>query len=598
MQALRYWDYYGMTDCFTELFESSKNGIVRKDLYSLVISKANILLAFRMIKSNKGSKTPGTDGKTIQFLKSLKEDEIVHLVREKLRRYQPKLVKRVTIPKANGKTRPLGIPCIMDRLIQQCFKQILEPIAEAQFFKHSYGFRPLRSTRHAIARLQKLINLSKLHYVVDIDIKGFFDNINHRTLIKQLWNLGVRDRRFLSIIQKMLKAPIQGEGVPTKGTPQGGILSPLLSNIVLNDLDQWVAGQWELFKPRHNYLPSNKHRALKTTGLKEGYIVRYADDFKILCRDHKSAEKWFYAVKEYLKIRLGLDISSEKSRIVNLRKKKSDFLGFTIKAVKKRNTYVANTGLSQAKKSALKAKIKTHIQDIQKNPIAHRVQLYNSLVLGLHNYFRYATHVNVEFNRLAYDLRTFIYNRMKRIGRYMYPNKAPPSYSNLYSKSFRTFKVATIYLFPLAGVKTVNNFSFTQTRTPYSVEGRVDIYTKLNRTVEWEIAELLKSVLPNRTVQYTDNRIGRYSMVKGKCEISGIFLAADLVHCHHYLPTDLGGDDSFRNLRIIHKDIHRLIHATAQHTIIQLVKELDLDKSRLQKVNMYRRMSNLELINM
>lgn len=167
-----------------------------------------------MIKSNKGSRTAGTDGKSIQFLKSLEEDQIVNLVREKLRRYQPKLVRRVNIPKANGKTRPLGIPCILDRLIQQCFKQILEPIAEAQFHNHSYGFRPLRSTHHAMARIQSLVNHSKLHYVVDIDIKGFFDNINHRMLIKQMWNLGIRDRRVLSLVQKMLKAPIQGEGVP------------------------------------------------------------------------------------------------------------------------------------------------------------------------------------------------------------------------------------------------------------------------------------------------------------------------------------------------------------------------------------------------
>src|SRR5690606_4633269 len=105
-------------------------------------------------------------------------------------------------------------------------------------------FRPLRSAHHALARVQHLVNRAGLHYVVDIDIKGFFDNVNHTLLMKQMWNMGIRDRKVLRIIMKMLKAPIEGEGVPTKGTPQGGIISPLLSNIVLNDLDQWVAGQW------------------------------------------------------------------------------------------------------------------------------------------------------------------------------------------------------------------------------------------------------------------------------------------------------------------------------------------------------------------
>lgn len=177
----------------------------------------------------------------------------------------------------------------------------------------------MRSTHHALARVQYLINKGKLHYVVDIDIKGFFDNINHTRLMKQLWNIGIRDKKALAIISKMLKAEIQGEGVPTKGTPQGGILSPLLANVVLNDLDQWVARQWEKFEPSFNYHnANNRNAALKKTNLKEGYIVRYADDFKVLCRDYQAAVKWFHVVRLYLKDRLKLDLSEGKSKITNL----------------------------------------------------------------------------------------------------------------------------------------------------------------------------------------------------------------------------------------------------------------------------------------
>ncbi|SDJ19879.1 Reverse transcriptase (RNA-dependent DNA polymerase) [Alteribacillus bidgolensis] len=152
--------------------------------------------------------------------------------------------------------------------------------------------------------------------MVDIDIKGFFDHINHRLLIKQLWNMGIQDRKVLACISKMLKAEIEGEGIPTEGSPQGGLLSPLLANIVLNDLDQWIAGQWEFFplsKPFQSKVGERK--AKKRTHLKEGYLVRYADDFKILCKDGKTAQKWYHAARLYLKDRLKLDISPENHKL-------------------------------------------------------------------------------------------------------------------------------------------------------------------------------------------------------------------------------------------------------------------------------------------
>jgi len=213
---LRYADYYNLTSTFDELYERSKTGENFTRLYDLITSRENILLAYRNIKRNSGAKTPGIDGKTISYLKNLKDEQIVGLVRNKLISYKPDKVRRKMIPKPNEEFRPLGIPTIEDRLIQQCFKQILEPITEARFYNHSYGFRPMRSTHHALARVQYLINKGKLHYVVDIDIKGFFDNINHTKLMKQLWNIGIRDRKVLAIISKMLKAEIQGEGTLQK----------------------------------------------------------------------------------------------------------------------------------------------------------------------------------------------------------------------------------------------------------------------------------------------------------------------------------------------------------------------------------------------
>lgn len=174
------------------------------------------MLAYRNIKKNSGSKTAGTDKKTIVHLQQWASPQLIAYVQKRLSNYHPQPVRRVEIPKGNGKTRPLGIPTIMDRLIQQCILQILEPICEAKFFKRSNGFRPNRSAEHAISQSYKFIQGQHLHFVVDIDIKGFFDNVNHGKLLKQMWTLGIKDKKLLSIISAMLKAEVAGIGFPKR----------------------------------------------------------------------------------------------------------------------------------------------------------------------------------------------------------------------------------------------------------------------------------------------------------------------------------------------------------------------------------------------
>lgn len=173
-QKLRNNEYYEMQDVFDNLYNMSKEKYKFNDLMIYIASKENIELAYRNIKRNTGSKTAGTDKKDISYFENMSKEQFVRRIQNSFKNYKPKSVRRVEIPKLNGKKRPLGIPCIEDRVIQQCIKQVLEPICEARFHKHSYGFRPNRSTKNAIARSMQLINLSKFHHVVDIDIEGFF----------------------------------------------------------------------------------------------------------------------------------------------------------------------------------------------------------------------------------------------------------------------------------------------------------------------------------------------------------------------------------------------------------------------------------------
>lgn len=224
-QKLRNAEYYDMQDVMDKLYEESCKGKSFHNLMHLITSENNILLAFRNIKNNKGSMTKGTDGKTITQYKGWSEEQFVKYFQCKFANYHPKSVRRTEIPKVGqpDKMRPLGIPCMDDRIIQQCIIQVLEPICEARFHAHSYGFRPNRSASHAIARAQSLMNVSKLHYVVDVDIKGFFDNVNHGKLLKQMWTMGIRDKSLICIIGKILKSEIEGIGRPDKGTPQGNL---------------------------------------------------------------------------------------------------------------------------------------------------------------------------------------------------------------------------------------------------------------------------------------------------------------------------------------------------------------------------------------
>lgn len=335
-----------------------------------------------------------------------------------------------------------------------------------------------------------------------------------------------------------------------------------------------------------------------TSKLKEGYIIRYADDFKILCRDWKTAQKWYHAVRLYLKERLKLDISPEKSKVINLRKNESEFLGFTIKAeVKgKDGKRVAYTRLSTDKKKHYKEEGRKRIKQIQKSPNTKNALLYNSWVLGIHNYSRYATHVNLDFRKIAFQLSRTLYNRLKRVGKYEHPKKAPPSYKKFYKITYRTYKINGVYLYPLADISHKSIMSFSRWLTPFTLRGRKHIYTKLKGDVSKEIRKLMKSNIPNRSVEYFDNRISRYSMKNGKCEITGEFLPAEIVHCHHYMPVKVGGTDDFKNLRILNKFVHILIHATKTQTIKKYLDMLKLNQTAIKKINNYRKLCNLEPI--
>lgn len=584
-----------MQETFDRLYELSLEGNTKGiDLYRIITSESNILLAYRMIKSNKGSKTAGIDDLTIDNFKFVNAGSFVEFIRKELQNYKPQMVRRVDIPKPNGKTRPLGIPSMRDRLMQQMFKQVLEPICEAKFYKHSYGFRPNRSTEHAIARCNLIAHTCKCHYVVDVDIEGFFDNVNHTKLLKQLFTIGISDKRVLAIISKMLKAPTNKEGILTKGTPQGGILSPLLSNVVLNSLDWWIANQWETFNSQYSYSNVGKlHRALKTTRLKEMHIIRYADDFKIFTDTPKNANKIFHAVRGYIENELKLKISNEKSRITNLRKRYSEFLGFELKVQRHKKKYKTTSRVSKKSVKRLKSEIRNRIKVMQKNPTIQNINNYNLFVRGIQNYYCKATQVSSDFAEIYYSCLPAIHNRLSPFGKYEIPRSPPLAYKNLYGVTQKTFIVKGIYLYPICKIGWKSLSYFKPEINNYSANGRMNLVKVQKPSIQTEIIKMSHSELMNSNLEYSDNRISKYSMQRGKCAVSKQFLTADMVHCHHITPKKLGGDDSFANLIIVHSWVHVLIHATKEETIGKYLAILKLGPTAIKRLNQLRKKCNL-----
>ena len=317
----------------------------------------NLNEAWAKVKSNKGA--GGIDEVSIAEFERNREqnlNEIQRLLRQD--RYKPNPVKRVYIPKPDGKQRPLGIPTIRDRVVQQALKNVIEPIFEAEFSDSSFGYRPGKNAKQAIERIEEVRDEGH-EWVVDADIKAFFDTVNHEKLIDEVAER-ISDGRVLRLIRSFLEADImeQGQGLARNviGTPQGGVISPLLANICLHYFDERMA---EL-----------------------GYeVVRYADDFIVLCGSEEDARGALSQVKRVLR-ELELTLHSEKTSLKNIREG-VDFLGFTV--------YI---GHKVPRKEAVR-KYKDAVRRVTRRNLPINlemvIQRLNPIVIGWGNYYRIAS---------------------------------------------------------------------------------------------------------------------------------------------------------------------------------------------------------------
>jgi RNA-directed DNA polymerase len=340
-----------------KLYLAAKGNSKRKfhALYDKVIREDILKEAWKRVKTNGGA--GGVDGISLKDVEDYGIEKVLGEIRHDLINgsYQPKPVKRVYIPKADGKKRPLGIPTIKDRIIQMAAKIVVEPIFEADFKENSYGFRPKRDAHHALEVVRKACN-NHGWWVVDADIQGYFDNINHEKLMK-LVEIRINDRRMLKLIRQWLKAGVMVDGEYEEseiGSPQGGVISPLLANIYLDYLDT----AWE------------KH------GQALGKLVRFADDFVIISKNKKDAEQALKLVKAVMQ-RLELKLHPDKTKLVSMWAGQGgfDFLGMHHKGItfSSKNRKFQTTYQFPSKKAMKKMK------EVVKAELSHRATLKLSI---------------------------------------------------------------------------------------------------------------------------------------------------------------------------------------------------------------------------
>ena len=284
------------------------------NLYDLLHWDYWMHISAEKVLARPGSQTDGVDGQTRLAFKEEYERQMKMLIDQlKRKTYKPQPVRRVYIPKHDGKQRPLGIPALRDRIVQEALRAILDPIYESDFYQHSYGFRKGHRTMDAIGNLMPLFYANaKYFYVIEGDLQSYFDTVHHRTLMKLL-RRRLKDRALLDLIWKFLKSGVMEGGLFARtdsGVPQGGVISPLLSNVYLNEFDRWAASQWD---PNHN-----ARQRRRKAGLGNHKMMRYADDFVVVSNGTKAEVKTTkQAIQQFLENELHLTLSEEKTVITH-----------------------------------------------------------------------------------------------------------------------------------------------------------------------------------------------------------------------------------------------------------------------------------------
>ncbi len=550
-----------------------------KGLLEIMSAEATIITAIHNIKSNHGSETPGVDSKTMRDYLQHSHSWVIRDIQSAFKHFEPQKIRRVYIDKpGKAEKRPLGIPTIRDRIVQECMRIVLEPIFEAQFFAHSYGFRPMRDAPMALERAKLLVHHTGYHWIVEGDISKCFDRIDHAILLKRLYHMGIRDRRVLQIIKAMLKTGVMDEcEVNEEGTPQGGLISPLLANVYLDIMDEWITKQWEIKKTEYPFSkPYRKYKGLRRTALIPGFLVRYADDFIIITDTRAHAEDWKKRLQIFLHSKMKLTLSPEKTLITDIRKKYIKFLGYEYKVVpgKARKGYIPRT---IPERDRLRRKTDKIAHDIKKIPhyysreqMVDAINRINSQIRGIIQYYQCCTLVNISMMKYSRRLQFVARRRLTQYKGKWIPaiqTQNLPRVHQQYKQKIPSMKYRDIYIgfTALSFCKWEKTIPKKEEETPYTEAGRQLFFERTKKKrIHARLDEMYseKSARATRygqwgklnNFEFIMNRAYALNRDKLKCRVCGGWLISSMPWAHRVNPNlPLNKVNRVNNLISLHK---------------------------------------------
>lgn len=553
-----------------------------RSIHQMVYEVNNVSLALRQLSKSPGRMALGPDKTNFATLEKYSVFQLSQIVKDRLINKKMDYVRRTYIPKGNSeKMRPLGICSVWDKLVEKCIQLVLEPYCETKFVDSSFGFREQVSTHNALAKVKN--QCQTMSYVLSIDMKDYFGTVDPDIAYREMWYIGIRDKVILNYIFRFIKKGYYEDSCKIDdplGVAQGSSLGPLISNIYLHRFDVWLRDQGDRWHDQsvNKFRYENRRRNMRTTNLKIGIHVRYADDILVLCKNKNDAERFRFSITKYLTKNMRLIINEEKTRIYDLTKERMKFLGYVFYVYKQKTKKSARKGryrvtniLPQAKEDEIVERCGKLLDDIKKSPSYATIHAWNVYVIGIHNYYKGMNHFCESFKKIGWRIYKKFYHTMNKRIKFTEEQSHKNRFMN---GAYSNWGKKGYYCFDMYPVIEIDWASWDKTlisaekgtvirKNPYDYGAKRH---KPGVSLD-DIGYLVNTSRHMKNSRYSMFRISKYSSVRGVSYLSGEYVPVNEYHCHHIIPQYRKGTNDFNNLCVLSNTEHAALHGKNPETL-------------------------------